>query len=230
MWSPLPPYIGWLPLFKHEQLHERKTPTNTLAKHFVVSLHYIGYVLSSQPMCYRNTPGIFRNRTITREGPDRMKTKLSTSSDAGMNRRQARTRSMIASLPLLFSIAFLIFASCAGPTSTQTTTPQQTPTAQSIPASPASTPQLTQQYEFKEQDSGRTVTFTVTSRFQIILDQQKYPKKNVQVSCTPPETLGSVSNLPAVAPPLYALRYEGVQAGLCTIKNGNFLLTVRIIS
>ena len=143
--------------------------------------------------------------------------------------RQARLRRAIAGLPLLFSIAFLIFASCAGPTSTQTTTPQQTPTAQSIPASPASTPQLTQQYEFKEQDSGRTVTFTVTSRFQIILDQHKYPKKNVQVSCTPPETLGSVSNLPAVAPPLYALRYEGVQAGLCTIKDGNFLLTVRII-
>ena len=99
-----------------------------------------------------------------------------------------------------------------------------------IPSLLPAPPQLTQQYEFTEQDSGRTVIYTVTSRFGISLNQQKYPKKNMQISCTPPGTLGSVSNLPYVAPPLYAVRYEAVQPGLCTIKNGTFLLTVRIIS
>jgi hypothetical protein len=74
------------------------------------------------------------------------------------------------------------------------------------------------------------VTYTVTSRFGINLNQQRYPKKNIQISCTPPGTLGSISNLPSIVPPLYAVRYEAVQPGLCTIKNGTFLLRVRIIS
>lgn len=107
-------------------------------------------------------------------------------------------------------------------------TPQPVPTASGT-VSPG-TSQLTQQYDFTEQDSGRTVTYTVTSRFEIVLNQQKYPKKNLQVSCNPAGTLGAVSNLPSETPPLYAVRYQGVQAGMCTIQNGTFLLTVRIIA
>jgi hypothetical protein len=91
-------------------------------------------------------------------------------------------------------------------------------------------PQLTQQYEFREQDSGRSVTYTITSRFEIILNSQKYPRKNVEVSCQPQDTLGSVSNLPSVAPPLYAVRYEGVEPGTCIITNGTFRLLVRIVA
>jgi len=91
-------------------------------------------------------------------------------------------------------------------------------------------PQLTQQYEFTEHDSGRTVTYTVTTRLALIFNQKQFPKKNLQLSCTPPGVLGSISNLPSVTPPLYALRYEAVQPGLCTIRNGTFLLTVRIIT
>src|SRR5258708_5613419 len=89
---------------------------------------------------------------------------------------------------------------------------------------------LTQQYDFTEQDSGRTVTYTVTSRFEITLNQQKYPKGNLRVSCSRAGTLGAISNLPSETPPLYAVRYEGVQAGRCTIQNGTFLLTVKIIA
>lgn len=99
-----------------------------------------------------------------------------------------------------------------------------------IPSLLPTTTKLTQQYEFTEQDSGKTVTYTVTSRFDIILNQQQYPKKNLQLSCTPPKALGSISNLPSVTPPQYAIRYEAVQPGLCTIRNGTFLLTVRIIA
>jgi hypothetical protein len=125
----------------------------------------------------------------------------------------------------LWVLVVILLVSCANPTSTPGTMPKQpspsvSTTSSSLPA------YLTQ---FMEQDSGRTVTYTVTSRFGITLNSQKYPEKNVQVSCTPPRTIESVSNLPSVPPPLYAVRYEGVQPGLCTIKNGTFLLTVRII-
>lgn len=94
----------------------------------------------------------------------------------------------------------------------------------------ASTSQPTQQYEFTERDSGKTATYSVTSRFTIILNMQKYPKSNLQVVCSPARILGTISNIPSEAPPLYAVRYEGIQPGICIIKNGKFLLTVKIIA
>ncbi len=129
----------------------------------------------------------------------------------------------------LLTLALLLLVSCANSGNPQVPTPQPTAT---IPGNHLSTatPQLTQQYEFTEQDSGRTVTYSVTSRFGISLNQQKYPKKNLQLSCSPPGTIGSVSNLPSVPPPLYAVRYQGVQPGQWTITNGTFLLTVRIVA
>lgn len=130
----------------------------------------------------------------------------------------------------LSALTVILLVGCANPVSTQGTILQQTSTSSSISLATTSTPQLTQQYGFTEQDSGRTVIYTVTSRFGIILNQRKYPKKNMQISCTPPGTLGSVSNLPSVMPPLYAVRYEAVQPGLCTVKNGTFLFIVRVIS
>lgn len=133
-----------------------------------------------------------------------------------------RYQHMRSAIPVsaFLGFAFIFLVGCASPVSPKNTTPQPTPT----------TPKLTQQYDFTAQDSGRTVTYTITSRFEIFLNQQKYPKQNIEVSCQPQDTLGSVSNLPSVASPLYAVRYEGVQPGVCTIKNGNFLLTVRIIA
>jgi hypothetical protein len=125
----------------------------------------------------------------------------------------------------LWVLVVILLVSCANPTSTQGTMPKQS--SPSVSTTSSSLPAYLTQ--FMEQDSGRTVTYTVTSRFGITLNSQKYPEKNVQVSCTPPRTIESVSNLPSVPPPLYAVRYEGVQPGLCTIKNGTFLLTVRII-
>ncbi len=126
-------------------------------------------------------------------------------------------------------LAAILLVSCANPISTPSPTPPQTPTS-SIPVSMTPTSELTQQYQFTEQDSGRTVTYTITSRLGIILNQQTYPKENMHILCTPPGALGSVSNLPSVVPPLYAVRYEAVQPGLCVIRNGTFLLIVRIIS
>ena len=134
-------------------------------------------------------------------------------------------------------ICLLVLASCGSsppsptagvPTPRTTTTQPTSPVAQPT-ATPMPTSGLTQQYEFTDRDSGKTVTYTITSRFQIILNPQKYPQKQVRVACTPIGTLGTVTNLPSVAPPLYVVRYEGIQPGTCTIKNGSFLLTVIIV-
>src|SRR5258707_13029158 len=91
------------------------------------------------------------------------------------------------SLLLIFFTLTLLFplnacASQPGLTGSSNTL-QQTPTTSSTVA--PGTLQLTQQYDFTEQDSGRTVTYTVTSRFEITLNQQKYPKGNLRVSCSP---------------------------------------------
>jgi hypothetical protein len=110
-----------------------------------------------------------------------------------------------------------------------TVTPSPTATAPGL-NSPSPTPQLTQVYEFREQDSGKTVTYTITSRFSIILNEQKYPRHNLQATCQPVNAIGTITNVPYVAPPDYVVRYEAVQAGICTIKNGSFMLTVKIIT
>ncbi len=103
-------------------------------------------------------------------------------------------------------------------------------TIQATPSTPILlTPPQTQKYEFTAQDSGMSVTYVVTSRFGITFNPQKYPKQHLQITCTPPDTIGSVSNLPSVKPPLYAVRYQAVRPGKCTIKNGNFMLKVTII-
>jgi len=128
---------------------------------------------------------------------------------------------------MLAGLFFILLTSCASSIMSGGTT-QQVLTTAGKPTPHA--PQLTQQYEFMEQDSGRSVTYTITARFEIILNAQKYPRKNVEVSCHPQDTLGSVSNLPSVTPPLYAVRYEGVEPGTCIITNGNFRLRVMIVA
>jgi hypothetical protein len=128
---------------------------------------------------------------------------------------------------ILLSYVSLLLTSCATSTKQQGSTP--TPTSPGNSLTTPSPSLLTQQYQFTAQDSGRTLIYPVTSRFGIILNAQQYPKKQFQVSCFPAGTLGSISNIPAVAPPLYAVRYEGVKPGTCIIKNGNFHLTVIIV-
>ena len=205
---------------------------DTVTKHSGSALYSVGDDLSLQKTSYRTrrTPSLSIDKAIAPERSiNKMKRNRSTASDAYKGAQRSRARSTVPGLTLL-GIAFLLLVSCANPASTQGSMPQRTPTTPGNHLSITPTPQLTQQYEFTEQASGRTITYTVTSRFEIILNQQRYSKKNVQVSCTPLGTLGSVSNLPSVPPPLYVIRYEGVQPGLCTIKNGTFLLTVRIIA
>ncbi len=104
--------------------------------------------------------------------------------------------------------------------------PAPSPTA----AAPAPTGTVfTQQYEITTADSGRTFTYGITTRFGLILDQTKYPRESLQVVCAPPITLGSISNIPSVSPPLYAVRYVGVTPGKCTLADNDFKVYVQVL-
>jgi hypothetical protein len=96
-------------------------------------------------------------------------------------------------------------------------------------APPASTfaPALSTIYDITEADSGQIFTYTVTSRFSVILDATRYSPDHLSV--VPTGVIGDISNVPDVDPPLQATRYEGVNPGTCTIRNGDFVVTVRIV-
>lgn len=117
----------------------------------------------------------------------------------------------------------------AGANQTTTTTVATTTTGQPTSVPTTTTSGMTQQYAFTAQDSGKTITYGVTTRFSLSLDEQQYPRENLQLSCPTQNALSSISNAPYAAPPLYAVGYETVAAGNCTIKDGNFTLTVVVI-
>lgn len=104
---------------------------------------------------------------------------------------------------------------------------QREATPTTAPATP--TPGLTQQYTFTAQDSGKTVRYGVTTRFSLRLHQQQYPPQKLQLSCSPQGALGTITNVPYAAPPFYTAAYQANEAGTCTLKNGNFILTVVIV-
>lgn len=117
---------------------------------------------------------------------------------------------------------------------TSTATPSPTATVMPMP-SPTSVPLInltaraySQQYEITEKDNGKEFVYPETSRFQMILDQGRYPKENFKVDCNPEGVLGGISNLPSVPRSHYALRYEGVKPGKCTLTDKDFSVNVEI--
>jgi hypothetical protein len=80
--------------------------------------------------------------------------------------------------------------------------------------------------EIHESDSGTAFYYPVTGRFTVILNQNNNPAENLR--CTPDGIIGPISNIPSVAPPLYAARFEGLQPGTCTLTDDNFSITVII--
>lgn len=104
---------------------------------------------------------------------------------------------------------------------------QRKATPTTAPATPM--PGLTQQYTFTAQDSGKTIRYGITTRFSLRLHQQHYPPQKLQLSCSPQGALGTITNVPSAAPPFYTVAYQANEAGICTLKNGNFILTVVIV-
>jgi hypothetical protein len=81
------------------------------------------------------------------------------------------------------------------------------------------------QYEIRESDQGKTFRFDTTTRFSLILDEQKHPQRTLR--SIPQGIVGRESNVPDVEPRLYAARFEAVQPGTCQIVAKDF--SVRII-
>lgn len=82
--------------------------------------------------------------------------------------------------------------------------------------------------EIHDADTGSGYVYRVTSRFMFVLDATKYPPEDLSIVCDPQGTIGSISNIPAVEPPLYATRFEAVKAGTCIVTNNDFRVSVRV--
>lgn len=108
---------------------------------------------------------------------------------------------------------------------------QQTPMSSQVTPWPSQIEN--HQFTFTAADSGKTVTYVITSRFTVELNPLLYPKNELQVTCNPSNTLIPISNLPNVASqiPLYMVRYEGeIPGGKCVLRDRDFVLTVNFVS
>jgi|GEM_PF-2887969 len=82
--------------------------------------------------------------------------------------------------------------------------------------------------EIVASDSGRTIDFVLTSRFSIVLKEADFPVANLKLNCVPDIVLGRIYNVEGVPPDYYAILYEGIDGGQCTIRNGSFDGTINI--
>ncbi len=90
----------------------------------------------------------------------------------------------------------------------------------------ATTSPVSGQYTLEESDTGGTFQYSVTSRFDVILDSTIYQPGGV--TCSPQGILGPISNIPSVAAPLFAQRFEALAPGTCTLSDGNFSATIQV--
>jgi hypothetical protein len=89
---------------------------------------------------------------------------------------------------------------------------------------PIDTSELTQVYEITESDNGKTFTYTLTSRFTVVLDNAKHPLS--QLKCEPDAIYGYVSNGSSGDASKYPIRYEITRTGKCQMRNGDFQVTI----
>jgi hypothetical protein len=99
--------------------------------------------------------------------------------------------------------------------------------AEGAPAATPERPGMSTIYEIREQDRGKTFTYPITTRFTLYLDESKHPQETLTIE--PEGIIGSISNIPAVEPPLYAARFEAVRSGKAVIKVKGFSVTIRVV-
>jgi hypothetical protein len=106
---------------------------------------------------------------------------------------------------------------------------QATAQEKAIQANSDPTRSSAQQYQKTLQLNGKTITVTVTTRVWLAFYQPRYPKQNIQISCQPSQAIDnhSLENA-SLPPPYYLVGYQAVEPGTCTIKNGNYILTVKV--
>ncbi len=75
--------------------------------------------------------------------------------------------------------------------------------------------------------NGQTFTYTITSRFFVFLDDEKYPIRDL--TCDPEWVMGYVSNGSFRGPDLYPIYYEATIPGKCTLKDKDFAVSVVVV-
>jgi hypothetical protein len=83
---------------------------------------------------------------------------------------------------------------------------------------------IADQFELTAADNGKSYTYPVTSRFDVILDGTQYPRP----VCVPTGILGPISNIPATEAPMVATSFEAVVPGSCTLVAGNWQVVIMV--
>src|SRR3989344_5327160 len=81
-------------------------------------------------------------------------------------------------------------------------------------------------YVIKENDSGKTFSYPKGSYFTIVLDEDRYPKK--ELKCAPNGIVRQIGNEPKVKIEMYAIRFETENPGTCMLKSGSFAVAIRV--
>ena len=87
---------------------------------------------------------------------------------------------------------------------------------------------VTNPTELRVAHSGKVYTYHVGDRFTLVLDANTYPQAHM--SFEPGGVISVDSNIPQVAPPNYAAEFVAVAPGEVVLKNGNFSVTIRVVS
>ncbi len=80
-------------------------------------------------------------------------------------------------------------------------------------------------FAIHQSDSGRTFTYNIAARFEVLLDESKNPKDELR--CTP-QGVVELRQDGLSAPPLYAASFEAVGAGTCVLSDRNFSVIIVI--
>jgi hypothetical protein len=111
------------------------------------------------------------------------------------------------------------------PTFSSPSLPYPAPTQVQRTGSATTEPDLaSSQTQLTEEDNGKTFTYTITSRFMLFLDDEKYPLENI--TCTPEGFIGYGSNGSMNGPDNYPIMFEAVQPGECLLQNGDFQVQI----
>jgi hypothetical protein len=74
------------------------------------------------------------------------------------------------------------------------------------------------------EDNGNTFTYSLSERFFVFLDDEKYPRS--ELVCEPKPVIGYISNGDFRGPDLYPIYYEASEIGSCTLKDRDFAIKI----
>ncbi len=82
-------------------------------------------------------------------------------------------------------------------------------------------------HEVTANDNGKVITFPVGVHFSVLLDEEHYPKTGLK--CAPGGVVAHASDMPVAALPLYAVRFDTISPGTCTLSNKDFSATIVVV-